>query len=64
MESHREERQKALEPNAGQKPRRFRLVKLEERIAPKGGRKTNTCGAGSMGPTYCNDCTVVADCNW
>jgi hypothetical protein len=38
MEPHREEPQKALEPSAAQKPKRFRIVKLEERIAPtKGG---------------------------
>jgi hypothetical protein len=37
MEPNREE-QKALDASAGQKPKRFRLVKLEERIAPsKGG---------------------------
>ncbi len=39
MEPHREE-QKALQSNAEQKPRRFRIVKLEERIAP-GQIKTN-----------------------
>ncbi len=34
MEPRREEPQKALEPGAVQKPKRFRIVKLEERIAP------------------------------
>jgi hypothetical protein len=45
MEPHREESQKALEPGATPKPKRFRIVKLEERIAPsKGGNGThNSC---------------------
>jgi hypothetical protein len=34
MEPHREEEPKALEPGARLKPKRFRIVKLEERIAP------------------------------
>jgi hypothetical protein len=37
MEPDREERQKALEPGAEQKLKRFRIVKLEERIAPSKG---------------------------
>jgi hypothetical protein len=41
MEPHREERQKALEHGATAKPKRFRIVTLEERIAPsKGGVHT------------------------
>jgi hypothetical protein len=42
MEPHREE-QKAPEPGAERKPKRFRIIKLEERIAPSGGGKTNNC---------------------
>jgi hypothetical protein len=44
MEPNREE-QKVLEPGAEHKPKRFRIVKLEERIAPsKGGVPgTGTC---------------------
>ncbi len=34
MEPLREEQNKAPPPGAEQKPKRFRLVKLEERIAP------------------------------
>jgi hypothetical protein len=34
MEPHREEQPKAPELSAEQKPKRFRIVKLEERIAP------------------------------
>jgi hypothetical protein len=44
MEPRHEESSKALEPGAAQKPRRFRIVKLEERIAPKmGGKGTHNC---------------------
>ncbi len=35
MGADREEPQKALEPGAEAKRKRFRIVKLEERIAPK-----------------------------
>ncbi len=41
MAPDREEPQKALEPSAEPKQKRFRIVKLEERIAPsKGGNVT------------------------
>jgi hypothetical protein len=56
MEPHREEQQKALETSATRKPRRFRIVKLEDRIAPsKGGGGThNTCGLACTGIScYC-----------
>ncbi len=45
MEARRQDEQKAPQPGAERKPRRFRIVKLEERIAPtKGGNGThNTC---------------------
>ncbi len=45
MEPHREGEPKALEPSATPKPKRFRIIKLEERIAPsKGGGGTHNCG--------------------
>jgi hypothetical protein len=46
MEPHREDQQEA-EAGARPKPKRFRIVKLEERIAPsQGGNAThNSCGA-------------------
>jgi hypothetical protein len=46
MEPHREE-PTAPTPQPQEKPRRFRIVKLEERIAPsQGGNGTNhTCNA-------------------
>lgn len=54
MEPDREEQQKALEPSAAQKPKRFRIIKLEERIAPrKGGNGTNNCGATQGHATAC-----------
>ena len=63
MEPHREEQPKAPEAGAEPKPKRFRIVKLEERIAPsKGGQGTHnhclstTCVEGSCGgcgTTYC-----------
>jgi len=45
MEPRGEENQKAPQPGAEPKRRRFRIVKLEERIAPgQGGNRTNnTC---------------------
>ena len=51
MEPHREEQQKAPKPSAEPKPKRFRIVKLEERIAPsKGGTNGNkaTCDSCAM----------------
>jgi len=43
MEPRREE-PKPEQPRREEKPKRFRIVKLEERIAPgKGGNGTNHC---------------------
>jgi hypothetical protein len=39
MEPHREEPQKALQAGAAPKLKRFRIVKLEERIAPNNGHR-------------------------
>jgi hypothetical protein len=56
MEPHREE-QKPEEPRREEKPKRFRLIKLEERIAPShkgggGGGATNgknaTCATNGV----------------
>jgi hypothetical protein len=57
MEPHREEQNKAPEPSAERKPKRFRIVKLEERIAPKkGGRGTNnSCACGTVDVPTCPD---------
>jgi hypothetical protein len=57
MEPVLEEKTKALEPSARPKPRRFRIVRLEERVAPrKGGNGThNSCGAWSCGATLCGN---------
>jgi hypothetical protein len=55
MEPHREEQQQALEPGVTPKPKRFRIVKLEDRIAPsKGGNGTHNCSM--ICPTRSYDC--------
>jgi hypothetical protein len=54
MEPHREEPQRALQPGAEQKPKRFRIVKLEERIAPSNG--------GTHGNKYTCGCTSTCLC--
>jgi hypothetical protein len=51
MEPRREEQQKAPQPGAERKPRRFRIVKLEERIAPTSGGGTKNCYHGTRGCT-------------
>jgi hypothetical protein len=43
MEPHREEPQKAPPPSANPKPKRFRIVQLEDRIAPSSGGGTKNC---------------------
>jgi hypothetical protein len=55
MEPPRKEPQKAPPPGAAQKPKRFRIVKLEERIAPsKGGKGTNnSCACGTVNVPTC-----------
>jgi hypothetical protein len=48
----RQEKPKTTKPRTAEKPKRFRIVKLEERIAPsKGGNGTNNCP--SVGLTRC-----------
>jgi hypothetical protein len=55
MEPQREEQPKAQMSSAEQKPKRFRIVKLEERIAPsKSGKGTNnTCACGTVNVPTC-----------
>lgn len=43
MEPHREDQPKLPGPGGEQKPKRFRIVKLEERIAPSAGGGTRNC---------------------
>jgi hypothetical protein len=51
---HREE-PKASAPRPEEKPKRFRIVKLEERVAPsKGGNGTTNCPTNNT----CNFCTA------
>ncbi len=61
MEPRREEQPKALGPNAEPKTKRFRIVKLEERIAPaRGGKGShNGCYSDTCGPS-CWSCHI--DC--
>jgi hypothetical protein len=54
MEPNREEQKQAMAPGAEQKPKRFRIVKLEERIAPSQGK-------GNTGNCYHSRRT---DCCW
>ena len=56
MEPRHEQQQKALPPGAEQKPRRFRIIKLEERIAPAKG--------GNASHKQCTDllCTYTQTC--
>lgn len=70
MEPHREEQQRAPEPGAEQRPKRFRIVKeerfrivrLEERIAPK---KPTSGGPTCPGPGTAYTClTCDAACVW
>ena len=61
MEPHRENQKKALEASAKPKRKRFRIVKLEERIAPKrGGKGTKNCPL----PTNWGCFTQSFDCQW
>ena len=55
MEPHREKEQKTPNVHAEPKPKRFRIVKLEERIAPrKGGKGTNnSCACGTVNVPTC-----------
>jgi hypothetical protein len=49
MEPRREEQQEVMTVSAGPKPKRFRIVRLEERIAPnKGGHATKNCPTGDF----------------
>jgi hypothetical protein len=56
----RDDQKKTDEPRPAEKKRRFRIVKLEERIAPSSGRTKNydctlTCTL-SGAPKTCNKC--------
>ena len=60
MEPRREE-PTAPTPQPQEKPRRFRIVKLEERIAPSKSGYTGTCQGcyvTTHPPGHCNNFTV------
>ena len=59
----RQEKPKPPKPRPEEKPRRFRIVKLEERIAPsKGGKGTNNCPSVNLTgcPSLCTCTTGTA----
>lgn len=57
MEPRRDTPPKALEPSAQSQPRRFHIVRLEERIAPrKGGAKTHKCATAIT--------CALPECGW
>jgi hypothetical protein len=65
MEPHREESQKALQASAEQRPKRFRIVKLEERIAPsQGGGHTGVpqCGQYRTAASPCQYSAITCVC--
>lgn len=63
MEPYRGVRPNAPEPGAEQKPKRFRIVKLEDRIAPSKGGNTNNCSKlQSCFNTWCG-CSGYGPCS-
>ncbi len=58
MEADREELPKVLAPGAERKPKRFRIVKLEERIAPSSGGGSKNC----TNKCYTGWCVYITDC--
>jgi hypothetical protein len=58
MEPRNDESRKAPEPRKEEKKRRFQIVKLEERIAPGGGK-----GKGSNIATCGNNYSCLAHCS-
>jgi hypothetical protein len=62
MEPHHEDLQKALEPGTTPKPKRLRIVRLEERIAPSTAspahKQTGTCYCSHT----CNGYTCTPTC--
>jgi hypothetical protein len=62
MEPHREEQNKASPPSAERKPKRFRIVKLEDRIAPSSGGGTKNCHYTGGTCWTCGGCGTGAHC--
>ncbi len=61
MEPRREEPQKALGPSAAQKPKRFRVIKLEDRIAPSNAAGR---GTGHGGTRHCPTVSCPIRCGY
>jgi hypothetical protein len=63
MQPQNEEQPQATEPGTGKKPKRFRIVKLEDRIAPSKGGNTNNCSKlQSCFNTWCG-CSGYGPCS-
>ena len=53
-DSRKEERPAEPRKDVTERKRRFQIVKLEERIAPGGGRTHTGCGYLTRPPGHCN----------
>jgi hypothetical protein len=63
MEPRHEESPKAREPSVAQRPKRFRIVKLEERIAPaKSQPMAGTRGCSGTCAVCSVYCTLTCAC--
>ena len=59
MEPRKDDLEQAPQPRPEEKKRRFRLVKLEERIAPTLIGGSLNSGTSGPGPTHQTVCTLV-----
>lgn len=65
MQPNREDQQKSLESNGEKRPNRFRIIKLEERIAPNKGGNTNKHGCPSVVCTQgCSAINLSCQCTY
>jgi hypothetical protein len=60
----RREEQVKPEPRGEPKPKRFRLIRLEERIAPAAGANGSHNGGGGGGCVSNRFCTGIDGCTW
>jgi hypothetical protein len=63
MEPRREEQQKPPEVRGEPKPKRFRLIRLEERIAPQAGGNPGKYGTGGHRYYDTGMCAGSATCS-
>ncbi len=65
MEPHRREQQYSPEPGVEREKKRFRIIRLEERIAPSAGGGTKNCNNQTQHAHTCfcySGFTCVAGC--